>query len=155
MLMGSLSLFPAIDKEDPDTLIIADGTSCRGQIEHGTGRARCTLREFCRWLCPRHSADSFALIFRKRKPTQKNESLGGLFSTLNFLIKSGLRGIVFNQKKSLSGTKNKLPTREAKMQVKLSSIRALFETVFCPIILLTPGFLPAQVLGQSDAEFFP
>ena len=40
------------------------------------------------------------------------------------------------------------------MQVKLSSIRALFETVFCPIILLTPGFLPAQVLGQSDAEFF-
>ena len=40
------------------------------------------------------------------------------------------------------------------MQVKLSSIRALFETVFCPIILLTLGFLPAQVLGQSDAEFF-
>ena len=39
MSMGSLSLFPAIDKEDPDTLIIADGTSCRGQIEHGTGRA--------------------------------------------------------------------------------------------------------------------
>ena len=38
MSMGSLSLFPAIKNEGPDALIIADGTSCRGQIEHGTGR---------------------------------------------------------------------------------------------------------------------
>ena len=38
MQMGSLSLFPAIEDAPADTLIIADGTSCRGQIEHGTGR---------------------------------------------------------------------------------------------------------------------
>ena len=38
MSMGSLSLFPTIINEDSDSLIIADGTSCRGQIEHGTGR---------------------------------------------------------------------------------------------------------------------
>ena len=38
MSMGSLSLFPTIINEGSDSLIIADGTSCRGQIEHGTGR---------------------------------------------------------------------------------------------------------------------
>ena len=38
MQMGALSLFPAIEDAQADTLIIADGTSCRGQIEHGTGR---------------------------------------------------------------------------------------------------------------------
>ena len=38
MSMGSLSLFPRIINEDSDSLIIADGTSCRVQIEHGTGR---------------------------------------------------------------------------------------------------------------------
>ena len=38
MSMGSLSLFPTIINEDSDSLIIADGTSCRVQIEHGTGR---------------------------------------------------------------------------------------------------------------------
>jgi len=38
MEMGSLSLFPAINEAEPDTLIVADGVSCRGQIEHGTGR---------------------------------------------------------------------------------------------------------------------
>ncbi|MFL2872253.1 MAG: hypothetical protein ACJZ8M_02840 [Pseudohongiellaceae bacterium] len=37
--MGSLSLFPAIKGEKADCLIVADGASCRGQIEHGTGRA--------------------------------------------------------------------------------------------------------------------
>ena len=38
MSMGSLSLFPTIINEDSESLIIADGTSCRVQIEHGTGR---------------------------------------------------------------------------------------------------------------------
>ncbi|NKB33032.1 MAG: FAD-binding protein [Pseudomonadales bacterium] len=38
MAMGSLSLFPAIEEADLDVLVVADGTSCRGQIEHGTGR---------------------------------------------------------------------------------------------------------------------
>jgi Fe-S oxidoreductase len=38
MEMGSLSLFPAINDAELDTLVVADGVSCRGQIEHGTGR---------------------------------------------------------------------------------------------------------------------
>jgi Fe-S oxidoreductase len=37
--MGELSLLPAVRKAAPDTLIVADGTSCRHQIHDGTGRA--------------------------------------------------------------------------------------------------------------------
>lgn len=36
--MGELSLFPTIREEAEDTLIVADGTSCRHQISDGTGR---------------------------------------------------------------------------------------------------------------------
>ncbi len=36
--MGELSLFPAVRAEDPATIIVADGTSCRHQIADGTGR---------------------------------------------------------------------------------------------------------------------
>ncbi|WP_299359806.1 FAD-binding and (Fe-S)-binding domain-containing protein [uncultured Paracoccus sp.] len=37
--MGELSLFPAIRAEASETIIVADGTSCRHQIADGTGRA--------------------------------------------------------------------------------------------------------------------
>lgn len=36
--MGELSLLPAVRDADEDTLIVADGTSCRHQIADGTGR---------------------------------------------------------------------------------------------------------------------
>ena len=36
--MGELSLLPAVRKSDDDTLIVADGTSCRHQIHDGTDR---------------------------------------------------------------------------------------------------------------------
>jgi FAD/FMN-containing dehydrogenase/Fe-S oxidoreductase len=36
--MGELSLLPAVRAAAPDTLIVADGTSCRHQIRDGTGR---------------------------------------------------------------------------------------------------------------------
>jgi FAD/FMN-containing dehydrogenase/Fe-S oxidoreductase len=36
--MGELSLLPAVRKADADTVIVADGTSCRHQIKDGTGR---------------------------------------------------------------------------------------------------------------------
>ncbi|HSF96204.1 MAG TPA: FAD-linked oxidase C-terminal domain-containing protein [Thermohalobaculum sp.] len=36
--MGELDLLPAIRKADPDTLIVADGTSCRHQIADGAAR---------------------------------------------------------------------------------------------------------------------
>jgi Fe-S oxidoreductase len=38
MKMGELNLFPAVRKADTAALIIADGFSCRRQIEDGTGR---------------------------------------------------------------------------------------------------------------------
>jgi hypothetical protein len=36
--MAALELMPAIAASDPDTLLIADGTSCRHQIRDLTGR---------------------------------------------------------------------------------------------------------------------
>jgi Fe-S oxidoreductase len=33
-----LSLLPSVRKAEPDALIVADGTSCRQQIEDGAGR---------------------------------------------------------------------------------------------------------------------
>jgi FAD/FMN-containing dehydrogenase/Fe-S oxidoreductase len=38
MKMGEMSLFPAIRRAESGALIVADGTSCRQQIVHGTGR---------------------------------------------------------------------------------------------------------------------
>ena len=38
MAMGELTLFPAVRNADADSLIVADGFSCRHQIEHGTAR---------------------------------------------------------------------------------------------------------------------
>jgi Fe-S oxidoreductase len=38
LAMGELSLLPAVRKAEADTLIVADGTSCRHQIADGTGR---------------------------------------------------------------------------------------------------------------------
>jgi FAD/FMN-containing dehydrogenase/Fe-S oxidoreductase len=37
LAMGELSLLPAVRKAQPDTLIVADGTSCRHQIKDGSG----------------------------------------------------------------------------------------------------------------------
>jgi Fe-S oxidoreductase len=36
--MAELSLLPAVRKADADTLVVADGTSCRHQIRDGSGR---------------------------------------------------------------------------------------------------------------------
>jgi Fe-S oxidoreductase len=38
MKMGELNLLPTVRAADEDSLIIADGTSCRNQIRDGTGR---------------------------------------------------------------------------------------------------------------------
>jgi Fe-S oxidoreductase len=38
LAMGELSLLPAVRKADEKTIVVADGTSCREQIGHGTGR---------------------------------------------------------------------------------------------------------------------
>lgn len=38
LAMAELSLLPAVRKADEKAIIVADGTSCRDQIEHGAGR---------------------------------------------------------------------------------------------------------------------
>ena len=38
MAMAELSLLPAVRQAEENTLLVADGTSCRQQIHHGTGR---------------------------------------------------------------------------------------------------------------------
>jgi Fe-S oxidoreductase len=38
LAMGELSLLPAVREADADTLIVADGTSCRHQIHDGAQR---------------------------------------------------------------------------------------------------------------------
>lgn len=38
MQMGELDLLPAVREAEPDTIVVADGTSCRHQIVDGTGR---------------------------------------------------------------------------------------------------------------------
>lgn len=38
LAMGELSLLPAVREASPDTLLLADGTSCRHQIKDGAGR---------------------------------------------------------------------------------------------------------------------
>ena len=39
MQMAELSLLPRLRQAPPDTLCVADGTSCRQQILHGAGRS--------------------------------------------------------------------------------------------------------------------
>ena len=38
LAMGELSLLPAVRKADANTIVVADGTSCRHQIKDGAGR---------------------------------------------------------------------------------------------------------------------
>ena len=38
MKMGEAALLPAVRRAEPETLVVADGTSCRHQIADGTGR---------------------------------------------------------------------------------------------------------------------
>ena len=49
MAMGELTLLPAVRKADSETIIAADGFSCRHQIHDGTGRkarhVACIMRD--------------------------------------------------------------------------------------------------------------
>jgi len=38
MAMAELDLLPAVREAEPDTILVADGTSCRHQIHDGAGR---------------------------------------------------------------------------------------------------------------------
>jgi hypothetical protein len=45
---GERVLFPAVRRADPETLVVADGFSCRNQIEAGTGREALHLAQVLR-----------------------------------------------------------------------------------------------------------
>jgi hypothetical protein len=45
MQIGERVLLPAVRELSPDTLVVADGFSCRGQIAHATGRRALHLAE--------------------------------------------------------------------------------------------------------------
>lgn len=53
--MAELSLLPAVRGADQDTLIVADGTSCRHQIKDGSGRT------------PLHVASVLAMSLKRAK----------------------------------------------------------------------------------------
>ena len=58
--MAELSLLPAVRKAEPDTLVLADGTSCRHQIKDGAAREAI------------HVARVLALSLDKAKSTSAN-----------------------------------------------------------------------------------
>ncbi|MGY3494994.1 FAD-binding and (Fe-S)-binding domain-containing protein [Bradyrhizobium sp. USDA 4502] len=60
--MAELSLLPTVRSADPDTLIVADGTSCRHQIKDGSGRT------------PLHVASVLAMSLKRAK-SQSDQSL--------------------------------------------------------------------------------
>ena len=45
---------PAVRKADEDTLVVADGTSCRSQIEHGSGREALHVARVLEMALARH-----------------------------------------------------------------------------------------------------
>jgi len=59
--VGELVLLPAVRQASPDTLIVADGFSCREQIAQGTGRRAV------------HLADALALALRSARDTETGD----------------------------------------------------------------------------------
>jgi len=45
MTCGELAVLPAVRAAPPETLVLADGFSCRRQIAHGTGRRALHIAE--------------------------------------------------------------------------------------------------------------
>jgi Fe-S oxidoreductase len=52
MAIGERVLFPAVRGADPATVVVADGFSCRTQIEHGTGRRAVHLAQLIEAALP-------------------------------------------------------------------------------------------------------
>jgi len=54
--IGELELLPAVRAASPETLVIADGFSCREQIAQGTNRTLCISPKSCKWRFARETA---------------------------------------------------------------------------------------------------
>jgi Fe-S oxidoreductase len=69
LAMGELSLLPAVRKADADTIIVADGTSCRQQIRDGTGReALHVARVLASSMAPGGKADEYVACEAASQP---------------------------------------------------------------------------------------
>ena len=58
MKMGELSLLPVARKAETEALIIANGTSCRQQIEHGADRVALHVARLLENVLPRGAANA-------------------------------------------------------------------------------------------------
>jgi FAD/FMN-containing dehydrogenase/Fe-S oxidoreductase len=58
MQMGELDLLPAVRASKPDTLVVADGTSCRHQIEHGAARTALHVAQVLERALPPTTSES-------------------------------------------------------------------------------------------------
>ena len=61
--MGELSLLPAVRKAAPETVIAADGFSCRHQIHDGTGRTPLHVARISERCDGRHAGQCNKMIF--------------------------------------------------------------------------------------------
>ncbi|MCY4357191.1 MAG: FAD-binding protein [Gammaproteobacteria bacterium] len=59
MAMAKLSLLPAIEQADEATLLVADGTSCRSQILHGSGREALHAARVLQMACKSTQPETF------------------------------------------------------------------------------------------------
>ena len=62
MQVGELLLLPAVRNETAETLIVADGFSCREQIAQGTGRRAVHVAHALRLAMDRRRQNSDALV---------------------------------------------------------------------------------------------
>ncbi len=81
MDVGELELLPAVRRASPESLIIADGFSCREQIAHGTGRHALHLAEVIQMAIEGDVADAYPerdRVSRKRQEMLHSMKKAGL-----------------------------------------------------------------------------
>ena len=81
MDVGELELLPAVRKASPETLIIADGFSCREQIAQGSDRHALHLAEVIQMAMQGEAADAYperGRVLRRREATSCSMRKAGL-----------------------------------------------------------------------------
>jgi hypothetical protein len=85
--IGERALLPAVRQAGPETLIVADGFSCRTQIEQETGRRGLHLAEVIRMAQTQNEADGAAAqkteypeegLYEKRRSERRKARLSAL-----------------------------------------------------------------------------
>ncbi|HKD02854.1 MAG TPA: FAD-binding and (Fe-S)-binding domain-containing protein [Terriglobales bacterium] len=81
LAVGELELLPAVRQAPPETLIIADGFSCREQISQTTGRQALHLAEIIQMAMEGEIPDAYperGLVLRRRASAQASMKKAGL-----------------------------------------------------------------------------